>query len=73
MKRGQEDIKKLYDDLEDSKKRLKELEEQDETGWEEFKISVSGKEVNMPLVRNHISYYGEKIKKLNASGLSRWL
>lgn len=44
-----------------SRKRLKELESQDETGWSEFDLSIKGKEVNMRLVNNHISYYQGQI------------
>jgi len=45
-------------------KRLRELEAQDETNFTETDKSVKGKEVNMRLVKNHISYYQQQLEKL---------
>lgn len=50
-------IDSLKWEIESSYARLKELEAQDETGWNQFDKDIKGKEVNMKLVRNHISYY----------------
>ena len=44
-----------------SKSRIKELEAQDETNWDDFDVNIKGKAVNIPLVRNHIRYYSEKL------------
>jgi hypothetical protein len=41
--------------------RLAELEKQDETGWDDFELSIKGKKINMGLVKNHIIYYQRKI------------
>jgi len=45
-------------------KRMDELEAQDESNFSDFDKSVKAKEVNLPLVRNHIRYYQDKIDKL---------
>lgn len=58
-----------------SRERLEELEKQDETGWSDIDINLKGKEVNMPLVKNHIKYYTEKLneqRKPYQEFLNRW-
>lgn len=47
-----------------SKERLAELEAQDETGWSDSDLMYKGKVNNIPLVKNHIAYYTEKIMAL---------
>ena len=62
-------------EISQSRKRLEELEAQDETGWSEFDISVKGKKVNSMLVRNHITYYQKQLAELRApytEVLNKW-
>ena len=47
-----------------AKDRLKELEEQDESKFSDFELSIKGKKVNMPLVKNHIIYYQKQVDEL---------
>lgn len=63
-KAKEETISNLRWEQEESIKRLRELEAQDETNFTDFDKSVKGKEVNMPLVKNHICYYQRQIEKL---------
>jgi hypothetical protein len=46
------------------RERLKELEEQDETGWNEQDRWYKGREGNLQLVKNHIIYYQQKLDAL---------
>jgi len=52
---------------------LKALEQQDESNFSDFEISVKGKEVNSRLVRNHIIYYKKQLDKLKTRGLNKWV
>jgi hypothetical protein len=59
----------------EEKDELLRLEAQDETNFSDFDKSVKGKEVNMKLVNNHISYYQGFIDKQRANFepiLSHW-
>jgi len=49
--------------IKEEKDKLKEYEAQDETNFSDFDKSVKGKEVNMRLINNHISYYQGFIDK----------
>ena len=69
----EEKISDIEKALAESKERLIELEKQDETGWSEFDKSIKGKEINMMLVKNHIKYYEDKLKKMKANSLSAFL
>jgi len=60
-------------DIADEQERLKELENQDETGWDEFKKDIQGREVNMPLVRCHIKCYTDELNKLNKNSLLQFM
>lgn len=59
-------IKELYESIEERKRRLKELEEQDESNFKDIDFMFRGKAVNIPLVKNHIIYFqnilNEKLK-----------
>lgn len=59
-----ESLEELEAELQKSKARLIELENQDESQMNEALKYCAGKETNMPLVRNHIEFYEEKIAKL---------
>ena len=49
--------------------RIEELEAQDETNFSDFDKSVKGKAVNIPLVKNHISYYRKQLAEIRSPTL----
>ncbi len=61
-------IQELQANIKERKERLKELEEQDETNFTDNDKMYRGKDVNIPLVKNHIIYYTNLLnKKLKGS------
>lgn len=74
MKSSQElTIKELNECIEERKRRLKELEEQDETNFSEWDKSIKGKEVNMMLVRNHIIFYTRILEQKQKGSLLNYI
>ncbi len=66
-------IQELENQIRKSEDRLKELESQDEADWTECKKMYAGKDVNIPLVKNHIIYYKEQIEKEKKQSLLAFL
>ena len=67
------EIEDLNKEISESLLRIKELEEQDESGFAEWETSCKGKEENIPLLKNQINYYTNQLKELNNNNLSRWM
>jgi hypothetical protein len=65
-------IAEIQKDIEHEKALLIELQNQNEDGWEEIKIWLSGKKSNIPLVKAHISYYTKELAEINKNGINRW-
>lgn len=63
-------LDELKENIEFEKKRLKDYEIQDESNFSDFEKAVKGKEVNIPLIRNHIAYYEKEIEIRNKNSLS---
>ena len=66
-------IADIQKDITESKQQLIYYEKQDETGWDDGRLCISGKKVNMRLVRNHILFYEREIATITDKGLGRWL
>jgi len=68
-----DDVNYLKEQIKERKERLKELEEQDESDFDETDKWIKGREGNIPLVKNHIQFYTDRLKELENKGLSKWL
>jgi len=66
-------LEELRRAIEEEKAEIKRLEAQDETGWDDFKLSVQGKDVNIPLCRNHIIYYQAELDRRMKGSLDTFL
>lgn len=58
------DRRKKYSEIEESKKRIAELQAQDETDWDDTTKCIKGKDSNIPLCENHIKYYQKEIDEM---------
>lgn len=65
-------IDELRHNIEVEEQEVWRLEIQDERNFSDFEKSVRGRDVNMPLCRNHISYYENRIKELQKNTLANF-
>jgi hypothetical protein len=70
--KNEENPEHLKREIEKEKSELKRLEEQDESNFTDFQKQIQGKDANIPLVKNHISYYEKKLKEQGEKSITNY-